>query len=123
MIMNGARAHHHNQTVILALQYPGNVGSAAFHQSQTVVGYRQPFLQDGGSDQGSNGPNAGVINPGGIECGQRTGDGMGVQSHVHYYRPRTTFYESIMLLPHIEYESVAIVFNNNDINEISIGRA
>ena len=70
MIVDGARPHHHNQTVIFPMQHARDGAATAFHQRQGLLCRRQPLLQQSGGQQRAYGLDAGVVNAGLVQRGQ-----------------------------------------------------
>ena len=61
VVVNRARAHHHDQAVVAPVQHLANGGAAALHRGQHRLGGGQLLLQEHGRDQGAHGANAGVV--------------------------------------------------------------
>ena len=79
MVVDGARPHHHDQTVIRAMQHLGDRSAAAFHQRQRGGGHRQPFLQQCRGDERADRTDTRVVDAGGVVGGE--GGGVGVVGH------------------------------------------
>ncbi len=67
VVMDGAWTDHHHQPVVATVQHVGDCRAAAFDQRQRVVAHRHALLQQGRGDERTNGADAHVVDPGGVE--------------------------------------------------------
>ena len=87
VVVDGARANHHHQPVVLSMQHARYRIAAAFHQCMCLLGRWQPLLQDGGGNQGTHRLDAGVVNAGHVQRRKLRRFGVGRRNHGRYCPP------------------------------------
>ena len=80
MVVDGTGPDDDDQPAVLAVQHARQLQAAGLHQLLRGVGRGQPFLQDGGCDQGAHGLDAQVVDARGVVRAGR-GDGPVDEGH------------------------------------------
>ena len=67
VVVDGAWPDHDDQPVVAAVQHVGDGRAAAFDQRQRVVAHGHALLQQGRGDERTDGADAHIVDPGGVE--------------------------------------------------------